>query len=299
MGFAQAPSGCFSENWPSSVGFVNGIAFNVPIGSGTGWTYRWVVTPNLQIVSGLTSNTAYIKGLTSGYGDVYVVRYKDGVQACSDKKTITIGKPGGLVTSSCKATINRAYCSSGIPGYNATINVDVNATNPFSHLSSVLVQWDPDYFSGSQAAGGLYNINANANSLVPSQFNINAQITSQTGFYVPIIVKYTDLVTNDVCIVKLNPLLTGCSGSPFRQSNIKNEDVLLTPIPYKSGEILNVDFTDKKDINNIEIYSLDGIKIEEFKYSDKNNIILNCKAGIYLMKIYTLDKVLDKKIIVE
>ena len=93
ISFGQVPSGCNSSNWPSNVLTTGtGIAFTVPAGTGSGWTYKWVVTtPALQIVSGGNTTTAYIKGV-SGYanGIVYVTRFKDGVSACSDMKPVTI-----------------------------------------------------------------------------------------------------------------------------------------------------------------------------------------------------------------
>ncbi|NOS94487.1 MAG: hypothetical protein HOP30_21445 [Cyclobacteriaceae bacterium] len=124
------------------------------------------------------------------------------------------GTGGNTVT--CNARINSIWCSPGSAGYNAMINVDVFATNPFSNTASVLIQWDPANFTGFQVAGGLYNLGPNATALLPSQFDINANINFPSGFYVPIIVKYTDLVTNATCTVSLNPLVTGgCNRAPM------------------------------------------------------------------------------------
>jgi hypothetical protein len=121
---------------------------------------------------------------------------------------------GGVVT--CSARINNIWCSPGSAGYNAMINVDVFVGNPFSHSASVLIQWDPANFSGFLVAGGQYTLGPNATALLPSQFDINANTSLPAGFYVPIIVVYTDLVTGAVCRVSLNPLVTGgCNRAPM------------------------------------------------------------------------------------
>ncbi|EDP95929.1 T9SS type A sorting domain-containing protein [Kordia algicida OT-1] len=91
--YAQSPSGCDSTDWPDTVyQSGNGVAFSVPEGSGEGWTYKWIVTsPNLDIVSGQGTPTAYIKGnMGHDSGTVYVVKCKDFESACSDMKTVTI-----------------------------------------------------------------------------------------------------------------------------------------------------------------------------------------------------------------
>lgn len=90
--FGQVPSGCGSTNWPSNVTTLEGSVFTVPAGLGAGWTYVWVVTPGLEILSGQGTTTVLIKGLDGFWsGSVYVTRYKNGVSACADVKTIAIG----------------------------------------------------------------------------------------------------------------------------------------------------------------------------------------------------------------
>ncbi|MGB3464270.1 MAG: T9SS type A sorting domain-containing protein [Cyclobacteriaceae bacterium] len=94
---AQSPIGCGSANWSSSVAnTIGGTSFSVPAGSGSNWTYRWVVTsPALQIVSGQGTTTAFIRGVSgNSAGTIYVTRYKDGVSACTDYKNVTISGSG-------------------------------------------------------------------------------------------------------------------------------------------------------------------------------------------------------------
>ena len=121
-----------------------------------------------------------------------------------------------LAAPSCSARINNIWCSPASSGYNAEINVDVFVGNPFCHQASVLIQWDPANFSGFLVAGGQYTLGANATALLPSQFDINANTSLPAGFYVPMIVKYTDQVTGQTCTVSLNPLVTGgCNRAPM------------------------------------------------------------------------------------
>jgi hypothetical protein len=133
---------------------------------------------------------------------------------CEDKLNIAIsGVPPPPI---CSASINSIWCSQGSGGYNAMINANVNVKNPFPHTASVSAQWDPNYFSGVLAAGGQYNLAVGASIVLPSQFEINAQTSSSSGFYVPMLVTYTDLVTQAVCTVSLDPLVTGgCNGAPM------------------------------------------------------------------------------------
>lgn len=177
---------------------------------------QWVIVSGtgISFIGSTTSSSVKVSfSSTFTGGSIKAIGTDSSGQICGPVLPISTTNGGG--GGKCTATIRQIYCSPGTGGYNAMINVDVNATNPFPNLSSVLVQWDPNYFSGYQNAGGLYNIVANSTALIPSQFSINASINSLGGYYVPIIVKYTDLTTGQTCTVNLNPLLTDCSGSPF------------------------------------------------------------------------------------
>ncbi len=138
---------------------------------------------------------------------------ENGIRVCK----IIIDGPDGPGT--CKAKLNNIWCSQASPGYNAQINVDVFVTNPFSNPASVLIQWDPNYYSGFQVAGGQYNLGVGGvgNSvLLPSQFDILVGTGWPNSFNVRLIVQYTDLYTNKVCTVHLNPLVTGgCNRAPM------------------------------------------------------------------------------------
>ncbi len=118
---------------------------------------------------------------------------------------------------SCSASVVQVWCSPASSGYNAQINARVSVTNPFPNTASVLVQWNPNLLSGQLVAGGQYNVNANTTTILPTQFDINTQTSNPNGFYVPMFVRYTDLVTGATCTVdNLNPLVTGsCNGAPM------------------------------------------------------------------------------------
>jgi hypothetical protein len=122
---------------------------------------------------------------------------------------------GGVVT--CDARVVQIWCSPAPSGYTAEINARVAVSNPFSNTASVLIQWNPKSFSGQLVAGGQYNLASKATATLPTQFDINAQTRNPNGFYVPMIVVYTDLVTGATCTVEyLNPLVTGgCNNAPM------------------------------------------------------------------------------------
>ena len=121
-----------------------------------------------------------------------------------------------LAAPSCGARVVDIWCSQGTDGYNVMINASVAVGNPFCNNASVLIQWDPANFSGALVAGGEYSLGPNATATLPTQFNINANTSLAAGFYVPMIAKYTNLVTGQTCTAKLNPLVTGgCSRGPM------------------------------------------------------------------------------------
>jgi hypothetical protein len=198
-----APGSAIVYTYSNSLGSVPNIEWTVtnvvPAGS---------VTPllgsGLSVPLSFASNFQSCRLIVTGTGSI------NGQYDCNTYLDISSG------TVSCSAVLNNIWCSPGTAGYNAMINVDVFTSNPFPNTASVLIQWDPANFSGFLVAGGQYNLGPYATALLPSQFNINANINFPSGFYVPIIVKYTDLVTNATCTVSLNPLVTGgCNRAPM------------------------------------------------------------------------------------
>jgi hypothetical protein len=266
LSFSQTPSGCGSINWPSPISTGgSGSLFSVPPGTGSGWTYQWIVSPAnaFTIVSGQNTPNAYIKG-NPGYsqGTVYVTKFKNGVSACSDFKTVLISTRDSGGGTICTATVHQIWCTPSNT-HNAMINVRINASNPFPNNASILIQWDPDYFSGGLCLAPndcLGTMGPYESNIKPSQFSIDASGTSNvSGFYVPIIVRYTDLVTGSVCTVKLNPLVTGGCGnnnSPMRalideETDITDSDLIPYPNPVQNKIYFKADL----NISTIKIYN--------------------------------------------
>lgn len=271
---AQSPSGCGSSNWASSITINQNQTFSVPSLSGA--TYRWVVSnSNLLIVSGQGTPTVTIKGNANGSAVLYVTRYKDGVSACADKKTITVSqKPNGTL---CTASIASIWCNEyNSNGYNSIINTVVNVSNPFQNPAWVEASFNPAYLSGLQLAGGAYSISAGATTTIPSQFAINAQNNFPGGFYVPMRVRYTDLVTGQVCTVTLNPLVTSCGGGLGNQR-------LAAPGTVPSANDPSIEPV------HIELYDLDGKKVMDQDIEGNLPILNSQHSGLHILHILYSD----------
>jgi hypothetical protein len=174
------------------------------------WSLVNVVPPgSVTLVSGSGISTSLSFSPYFQSATLQAVGMANGNQ-CAASLNLTLAAP------SCAARVVNIWCSPGSEGYNVMINASVAVGNPFCNNASVLIQWDPANFSGSLVAGGEYSLGPYATATYPTQFNINANTSLPAGFYVPMIAKYTDLVTGQTCTAKLNPLVTGgCNGSPM------------------------------------------------------------------------------------
>lgn len=283
---AQSASGCGSSNWTGTVPINQTRTFSVPTLSGA--TYRWVVSSShLQIVSGQGTPTVTIRGNSIGNAVLYVTRYKDGVSACADKKTLSVTQII-IDPPSCTASINDIWCSPySSNGFNSMINTVVNVTNPFSNSAWVEASFNPAYLNGLQLAGGAYSISPNQTTTIPSQFAINAANNFPGGFYVPMLVRYTDLVTGQTCTVTLNPLVIGCSGSPGPQRTAAPGSIQLNDDP--SVEPVH-----------IELYDLDGKKVMGQDVEGRLPELNGKHSGLHILHIqYSDGKVRKEKIMLE
>lgn len=186
-------------------------------GNFTAKSIKWVVASGNGISFISTTGNTVVVAFSTAFkgGSIKAIGTDASNQDCNPVLPISLADGGNVP---CSATINQINCSPGTMGYNTMISVDVNLANPFPNTASVLVQWDPEQFTGFQNAGGLYTMGPYEirTKTAPSQFSINASNNAPSGFYVPMIVKYTDLTTGQTCTVKLNPLVTGgCNDAPF------------------------------------------------------------------------------------
>ena len=270
LSFAQAPSGCGSANWPNNVPISgSGVAFTVPAGSGTGWTYKWVVTPSLQIVSGGTSTTAYIRGISgnaSGY--VYVTRYKDGVSACADVKQVSIG-------GACNYTfsISDNYIDGNQSGSN-TAGLNVTGGNTFP--TGTTYAWTITRQDGSIQYYGpttaqtrfvttTYDNRITEATVVASYLNCSKTVTKIFSCAIP----QSDMYGQ--CFSECD-----CSGTGGLQRTAVN--IVVSPNPTSSV----VKF-EGKDLNNykVSIYNYNGIEIIKSSKLDQEINLQKQDKGIY------------------
>lgn len=189
------------------------------------------VSSNAQITTDERLNTVSIKRIGTGSITIKVTYFtEEGFKECIKVLPACCGGTGSVT---CNAVIDSIWgvpvVNLNYPQFNVEINVDVFCTNPFSNLASALIQWNPVSMNGSQVAGGLYNLATNQTALLPSQYLTVGSPNSPSGYYSPMIVRYTDLVTGQVCTVNLNPLVFNGTHH-MRTSNIIN----ISPNPAKS-----------------------------------------------------------------
>lgn len=287
--FGQDPSGCNSSNWPSSVpaGGTTGVAFSVPAGSGTGWTYKWVVTSSLQIVGSATGTTAYIRGNASfNSGTVYVTRYKDGVSACADMKFVTI-------TPNCNPCIT---CN-----YNFGIS--------------------DKYTSGPESNINMVELSIAGSNTFPAGTTYSFAITRQDGnvqYYDPIVLptkrrwvetSFGNRITNATVIASYLSCTKTVSvdfkcaipnndidGVCFPECDCpENDDVVLTKIsttikvsPNPTSSVIKFE---GKDLNNykVSIFNYNGTEIITNSKIDQEINLAKQQKGIYFY-IITDDK---------
>ena len=251
MSFSQSPSGCGSTNWPNYVSTTSGSSFTVPAGSGTGWTYVWVVSPSLTILSGQGTTTAVIKGVSGTSGQVCITRYKNGVNACADCKTVTVG------TTTCDINQNGTYQLNVTGSENVKFytmpSIQSGGVNSFSYL------WTFTYQDGTTSTS-----------------NVREP-------YIPIycsnpVIQTTVLITSTICsktITKVwSPGVCGTSGQLRISNNIK-----VSPNPTNS--IINFDGIDLS-IYNISIFDRNGIEIIKNSKINQPLSLDKFEKGIYL-----------------
>lgn len=179
--------------------------------------YDWDVNNSgLTIVGSDQTNSVILRGDAVGTYTVCANRISEsGCNSCCI--TVVVTGSGGGASCVLNERITHASCSPSIPGYNAQINASVVSTNPFPNKAKIEFLAHPTYHAGSQhETGGTYTVNAGAVFTCPTQFHINASISSSSGFYVVFLLKYTDLKTGQVCQKTLRALITGgCSSAPY------------------------------------------------------------------------------------
>ncbi|MDG1729920.1 MAG: T9SS type A sorting domain-containing protein [Algibacter sp.] len=101
---------------------------------------------------------------------------------------------------------------------------------------------------------------------------------------------------------------TKISASSSKSSNIKdvvfleNDKLLLYPNPIKKGNNLTIQVKQQDEINEIEIFSLNGSRVYEnsnksSKYNSQITLPSNLRSGIYLVRIQTTGGVATKKLL--
>lgn len=248
------------------------------------------VSGNAQITTDDRLNSVSIKRVGTGSITISITYFTEtGCHSCS-KTLASIG--GGQV--SCDATIisnhSSPYSNVLHPELNVYIDVYVGYQNPFPNNASVSIQYNPQ-------PSGFCHVNCVPIIVAPFfqsamsyQFSIPVGSDGlNLGFYVPITVLYTDLVTGQTCSKILNPYFKPQT-HPYRMINI-------SPNPAKST--INIESENLENLN-ISFYDTFGSVVIKNNKLEKTISIENLKPGIYLYKIKEKDNVIQEgKIIKE
>lgn len=270
--FGQVPSGCGSVNWPSNVPTTSGVSFSVPAGSGTGWTYVWVVSPssNLTILSGQGTTTAIIKGISGLSGTVYVTRYKNGVSACTDMKPVSIGSGGDL----CNYTLSilDEYVD-GTQSGSDTVHLSVGGNYPTGTAYAWTitrqdgsVQYYPPQATRVRIVAASINNRITDASVVASFNNCSSIVTKKFRCAIP----NSDIYGN---------LFPECEGMPIAKLAKQKVEIKVSPNPTSSS----IKF-DGENLSNykVSIFNINGNEIITNSRIDQNINFEKQEKGIYI-----------------
>ena len=257
---AQSASGCGSSGWPSSIPAGSTRTFTVPSLSGA--TVRWVVTGNLQIVSGQGANTVTIKGTSSGSGTVYVTRWKDGVSACADKRSVSIttGTPCPSPTSSC-IYINTEACETAYANLSVGCQTNVSSVQWYYSLGGI-----NDQYLGTTTGGNHFIYTG----FPPGNWD-NYYIVFKA------VINY-----NNGCASKTisNSFLLDCPSSPTPIKN-RAEEGQIFPNPISNGG----DLTLEVDAESVEVVDAQGNVVEGVTMIGNKVSINGARPGLHLVRI--------------
>lgn len=273
--FGQVPSGCGSSNWPNSVSNSGpGSLFSVPIGSGSGWTYRWIVSPSnaFTIVSGQGTPNAYIRG-NSGFsqGTVYVTRFKDGVSACADMKPVSIGSGGVL----CNYTLSILdEYADGTQSGSDTVALSVGGNYPTGTTYAWTitrqdgsVQYYPPQATRVRTVAASINNRITDASVVANFNTCTSVVTKKFRCSIP----HSDFYGN---------LFPECAGSPSLPKQSKQKvEIKVSPNPTSSL----IKFEGENLSNyKVSIFNINGNEIIRNSKIDENICLEKQEKGIYI-----------------
>jgi hypothetical protein len=266
--FGQVPSGCGSTNWPSSVTTSAGSSFTVPAGSGTGWTYVWVVTPGLQIVTGQGTTTTVIQGnIGFSSGSVYITRYKNGVSACADVKTITIGN---AVLCNYTLSILDEYVDGTQSGSDIVhLSVGGNYPTGTTYAWTITrqdgsVQYYPPQATRVRIVAASINNRITDASVVANFNTCSSVVTKKFTCSIP----HSDFYGN---------LFPECGGSP----SLSNTTVTIKVSPNPTSSLIKFD---GENLSNyiVSIFNINGTEIIRNSKIDQNISLEKQEKGIYI-----------------
>lgn len=283
LNYGQVASGCGSTNWPSNVSTTVGSSFTVPAGSGTGWTYVWVVTPSLNIVTGQGTTTAVIRGYNNfSSGTVYVTRYKNGVSACADMKTVNIINP----TCNYNFDVADVYIDQNQTG---AITVGLNVTSGNTFPSGTTYAWTitrqdgttqyyPPTTAQTRFVATSYDNRVIAATVVATYLNCTKTVIKNFRCGIPEADQY------GVCFTDCGPTCQGGNQRimrfkkdiPIKSGN--NKEILVTPNPTTS--IIKFQ---GEDLNNykVSIFNIYGTEILKDSKIDQEINFEKQEKGIY------------------
>lgn len=282
ISFGQVPSGCGSTNWPTNVPLSTGnaVAFTVPLGSGTGWTYKWVVTPSLQISSGQGTNTAYIKGASgaTASGIVYVTRFKDGVSACADLNPVTINcvscPPCSYTFAISDNYIDGTQSGSNTAGLNVTGGNTFPAGTTYSWTitrQDGTIQYYPATTAQTRFVTTTFNNRITDATVVASYLNCTKVVTKKFMCAIP----HSDIY--GICF----PECIQCGSCQCSAAKLSNQKAKIIISPNPTSSIIKFEGKNLSDYK-ISIFNIKGTEIIKDSKIDQNINMEKQAKGIYL-----------------
>lgn len=296
--FSQVSSGCGSINWQKNLVAGGTYTFSVPPGSGSGWNYRWVVSPSskLQILSGANQNSVQIKVPTTAEGNanIYVTRYKNGYSACADKMTVIISKNclGGGCNNTCRFTLDVANCSRG-SGLVARQAIDPNSNTSSCERNIIKEEW--------RVYGGSFEVN-NSNYFSYNGIVGDLWVMGNPGAQTTVKVKLTYI---DGSIVTFQNTFDIYNGSSCYNNGLPGLSVY--PNPINESSTINLKLNKKSPVS-LSVKDLEGNLIHSIKnnqvlnkgnYKFELNDIIKMNKGIYIIELSVDGKTIERKKVIK
>ncbi len=227
----------------------------------SGYSYFWSVTGGLSIVGSNTGSTISVTQVSSTPGQICLTKYKTGSMPCCECKNVNFCN-----TTNCPLHIVETH-----PMCNSTVTIEGRGFYTIYDCNNIEkpnlgygIVWrileDPNKtkFSAASYTNGDFRPCPIVN--LPGNQNFTIQLLRQS---------------NNEILASFVTTVGSCPGYRF--------STILTTNPVKNGSLINIDKS-FGDIISVDLYTVEGVKIEHLN-NNGNDVIINSRVkGLQVVK---------------